>query len=155
MREQIEAAASRGAPSLSGLIEHDGQIIWPMQGVQALVHNATPGAVAFPAVPDTVAMFAWLYGPAMIKKIDSEIDSEADDQNALSHAEREKREAEVSADLLDIERQEAALTFKAWAEGLQLDPRADLDPVAVLNVVLVVAPAVNPSPGAKGMSWAR
>ena len=39
---------------------------------------------------------------------DAEIDTEADDVAALTHAEREKREVEALGDLLAVERDEAA-----------------------------------------------
>ena len=43
----------------------------------------------------------------------------------------------VLGDLLAVERDEAALTFKAWAEGLPVEPRVDINPVAMLGVRLV------------------
>lgn len=54
------------------------------------------------------------------------------------------------SDLLQNERDEAALMFKGWADGLPIDPRPDLDPVAILNVTLVAASrelASGTSPG--------
>ena len=63
----------------------------------------------------------WLEKEALIKRLDAEIDGERDDQAALSHEAREKAEAEVMGDLLDIERHEAALAFAAWQHGLACD----------------------------------
>jgi hypothetical protein len=48
---------------------------------------------------------------------------------------------------LAVERDEAALTFKARAERQPLEPRVDINPVATLGVRLVTAQAVDRLPG--------
>ena len=50
-----------------------------------------------------------------------------DDKSALSHAERQKREAEAMADLLSVERDESVLVWRAQAERLPVEHRADCD----------------------------
>jgi hypothetical protein len=52
--------------------------------------------------------------------LDREITSEADDKSALTVEERQRRTAEVQGDLLDTERQEAELTWKARTTPEQL-----------------------------------
>ena len=89
----------------------------------------------------------WLHKDALIKRLDAALTAESDDAAALTHEMRQQQEAEVQGDLLAVERDEAALMFKAWAEGLPVMPRADIDPVAVLAVELVNAPAVNEQRG--------
>jgi hypothetical protein len=49
-------------------------------------------------------------------------------------------------DLLAVERDEAAVVWSAMAQNLPVEHRADINPVALLGVRLVTAPAVNPSP---------
>ena len=73
--------------------------------------------------------------------------SEADDAAALTHEARQRREAEAMADLLAVERDEAALVWSAMARNLPVEHRADINPVALLGVRLVTAPRANPSPG--------
>jgi hypothetical protein len=59
-------------------------------------------------------------------------------------------------DLRVIERQEAALMFKGWSEGLSIQPREDLDPVAMLNVEPEVVTAPRQASGSSpGHSWER
>ena len=55
-------------------------------------------------MPDTIALVAWLHRDLLIKRLDAEIDAEADDPASLSHADREVRAAEAEADLLATER---------------------------------------------------
>jgi hypothetical protein len=53
----------------------------------------------------------------------------------------------VQGDLLAVERDEAALVWRAMDERLPVEHRADINPVALLSVRLVTAPAINPLPG--------
>ena len=70
---------------------------------------------------DTVALVARLHQDALIAALDREISTESDDEAALSHEARQQREAETMADLLDVERQEAALTWSAIEQGLPVE----------------------------------
>ena len=91
---------------------------------------------------------------ALIKRLDDEISSEADDAAAMSHEARQKAEAEVMAELLDIERQEAALTWSAIEQGLPVEFRADVSPLAILQVQLVTVPRAEDMPETtQGYSW--
>lgn len=97
--------------------------------------------VAAVETTDTLALFAWLHRDALIARLDALID-EADDAASLWHEARERQAAEVAGDLLDVERQEATLMFCGWADGLSIQPRPDLAPAALLNVVLITPPPV-------------
>ena len=68
-------------------------------------------------------------------------------QGMLTHDAREKPEAEVMGDLLNIERQEAALVWRGQSEGLPVEHRSDINPVALLGLRLVTAPRVDRSLG--------
>ena len=114
------------------LVERDHEIEWNTQQLRAEVYNA-PGAVGFVEVSDTLALLAWINRDALLKKLDALIDSEADDKSALSHEARQKAEAEVAQDLLACERDEAALVFKAQAQGLPVEHRKDCSPLAILQ----------------------
>ncbi len=50
------------------------------------------------------------------------------------------------SDLLAVERDESALVFAAQAQGLPVEHRNDINPVALLGVALITAPAINTSP---------
>ena len=78
-------------------------------------------------------------GP-LIKKLDAEIDSEADDKAALSHEARQKAEAEVMGDLLVIEREESGRFWSAMAHNLPAQHRADSRRCAILGVQLITVP---------------
>jgi hypothetical protein len=146
MREQVGQLAARGAPSASLLVEHDGEIVWPTVQLRSEVYNAQAGAIAFAAVPDAVALVAWALKDALIKKLDAEIDSEADDAAALSHEARQKAEAEVREDLLSVERDESALVWRAMDEKLPVEHRHDCSPQAILQVQLITAPHATNGP---------
>jgi hypothetical protein len=109
VRTQVAALAQRGAPDVTLLVEHGRtRITWPMQTVRSQVLNTeTRAAVAFAEAPDMIAAMTWAIGEeAMVARLDALIDAEADDANALDHSERELREAEVLADLLENQRSE-------------------------------------------------
>jgi hypothetical protein len=156
MRQQVEGLATLGAPSVSSLTEHDRDIAWPTQRVTSSIYNAQPGAVGFSELPDALALVVWLHKDALIKQLDREIDAEADDDAALTHEARQQQEAVVMGDLLAVERDEAALVWRAMDERLPAEHRNDCAAEAILQTVSVVAPRTDPSPGSSpGMSWLR
>jgi hypothetical protein len=146
MIAQVEALAMQGAPSVSLLIEHDGKIVWQTQQMQSTVYNAQPRAVAFTEVPDAVALVAWLHKDALIAALGREIASEADDKAALTHEARQKAEAETMGDLLAVERDESWFVWQAQSQGLPVEHRPDISPLALLGVRLVTTPRVTEAP---------
>ncbi|MGB7013346.1 MAG: hypothetical protein WBD97_23485, partial [Pseudolabrys sp.] len=152
-RQTVEALAQRGAPSVSRLIEHDADLEFASenQSVPIIARGAdapVTGAVAW-SQPDVLALFCWLNRDALIAKLDEEITNEADDKNALSHAERERRSAEVASDLLATEREECSWLWKAMDEKLPVAFRGDTNPVALLGLQLVSATPDQ----SRGSSW--
>jgi hypothetical protein len=139
IRTEVEALAMQGTPVVSNVIEHDGTIIWPTRRVQSEVYGAER-SLAFSEPHDAVALVAWLHKDALIAALYREITAESDDAAALSPIERETRTAETMGDLLDVERQEAALVWRGQAEGLPVEHRSDCDPCAILQVRLITAP---------------
>jgi len=95
MRAEIETLAMLGAPNVANLIEHDRKIEWPTTNLQSRILNVDTPAAGFAEVPDALAIIVWLHGPALIKRLNAEIDAEADDSAALTHSDREKRSAEA------------------------------------------------------------
>jgi hypothetical protein len=147
MREQIEALAQQGAPNVANLIEHDRQIEFATQRVQSSVYNTGTPALAFAEVEETIPLLVRLHKDAMIAALDREIATEADDGAALTHEARQQQEAELMGDLLSVECDESALIWSAMAQGMPVEHRADINPVALLGVRLVTAPRADPSPG--------
>jgi hypothetical protein len=152
--EMVEALEQRGAISVSRLVELDGDIEFPSLQQRAMVHNATPGAVAYHEAVDVAALLAFLVKPTVISALDRLIDDEADDESALTHEQRQQRESEAQADLLDIERQEAELTWQAMSQNLPVEFRPDCDPRAILQIQLITTPRADALPATSpGHSW--
>jgi hypothetical protein len=154
IRAQIEQLAQRGEVSVSDVIEHDGKIIWPTMRVQSLVFNAGAGATAFHEAVDFGGLFAFLLQPTLISVLDALVDAEADDAGSLSHEERQRRESEAQSDLIHIERREAELVWQAQAQGLPVEHRADISPLALLGLKLITTPrAVTPPGSSMEHAW--
>jgi hypothetical protein len=150
MREWVEVLAQRGAPNVSGLIEHlDGKIEFQRQLARATVHNVpkAPAAVAYTELVDPVALVAWLLKDALIKRLDAEIDAESDDAASLLPEAREKAEAEILSDILANDRAESFFVALAQSQNLPVEHRSEINPLALLGLRLVTAPRAVPSLG--------
>ena len=145
IRAEVEALASRGMPVVSDIVEHDRSVVWPMQRLQASVYNGETPTFASTEVVDTLALFAFVHQRALLDALDKLVTEEADDDAALSHADRETRAAVVAGDLLACEMDEASLTWSAIEQRLPVEHRADIAPQAILQVRLVTAPRSNGS----------
>ena len=158
MRSEIDALVARGAPDVSPMIEHlDGKIGWPLTTLRSTIFNS-PGAVAFAETPDVLAVFAWTFKDALVKRLDAEIDANSDDPNSMSPEERERRSAEVLGDIIDIEMQEATMVFAAQRSGIAVEQRPDITPLALLGCRLITTPRAAPAVGSsvehQMVSWA-
>jgi hypothetical protein len=154
IREQIEALAMQGAPSVSRLVELDGPVDFQTQRVQSEVYNTGTPSIAFAELEAATPLLIWLHAEAIIKRLDAEIDAEADDKAALSHEARQKAEAEVQGDLLAIERDECALVWQAQAQGLPCEHRADVSVAALLSITLETTTRDGQTPETTpGYSW--
>ena len=155
MREQIEQLSQRGEPSVSRLVELDGPAEFQTQNLRSTMVLGEQRALAFAETPDALALIAWLHKDALIKRFDELIDAEADDACALSREAREKAEAEVMGDLLAVEREESFFVWQAQAQGLPIEHRADISPLALLGVALVTTPRAEAPETTQGYSWPR
>lgn len=164
-KAQIEALAARGAPSVSRLVEHDGDIEFAdeLRSVP-IIAGSKENPVATVAgweQTNVLALVCWINKDALVARLDAEISSEADDAAALSHEARETAAAEVTTDLLAVEREECFWLWEAMAKNLPVPLRVDVDPVALLGLQLVTATPSNPSPGTSagnafdrvGLTW--
>jgi hypothetical protein len=144
LREQVEQLAQRGAPVVSGVIEHGDKL----QFQREQMHNIpkAPAAIGYAEVIDPIALVAWLLKDAVIKRLDAAIDAESDDDAALSHEAREKAEAEALSDILANDRSESFFLALAQSQGMQIGHRSDISPLALLGLRLITAPRAVPSP---------
>ncbi len=143
MRAQIEALAMQGAPSVSRLVELDGPVDFQTQRLRSEAFGAETPVLVFGEVPDTIALVAWLHRDLLIKRLDAEIDAEADDASSID---REVRAAEAEADLLATERDICSLIWRGQAEGLPVEFPADTNPVALLWITLITPPRADGLP---------
>jgi hypothetical protein len=81
-------------------------------------------------------MLVWLHRPALLKALDGLIDSESDDDHALSSSQREVQLAQIANDRLMIERQECALVWCCQITGQACEHRSDVSVLALLNLEL-------------------
>jgi hypothetical protein len=119
LREQVEQLAQRGAPVVSGLIEHGDKLQFQRELLRVQMHNIpkAPAAIGYAEVIDPTALVAWLLKDAVIKRLDAAIDAESDDDAALSHEAREKAEAEALSDILANDRSESFFLALAQSQA--------------------------------------
>ena len=132
---------------MANLVKRDGDIIWPQQNLQAQVFNTDKPAIAFAEAAAAIPALAWLFPDVMTARLEAMVDAAADDKIALGHSERQEREADLREKLLEVERQEAFLVWKAQAQNLPAEHMADCHPLAILGGQLRTILAGDPSPG--------
>jgi hypothetical protein len=143
----VKQRAEAATPNFDNMIEHNTPLAFPMVMSSSLVRGIDTPALAFSETVDALGVMCWLFKEQMLAKINAGLDEVADDKAALSQQQREEMEAQISSDMLAIERAECALIWHAEANGEVIDFRSDTSPMAVLGVRLVTAPRANPSPG--------
>jgi hypothetical protein len=136
-RQQTTLFAAGGAI----LVSRDGEIAFPTRTFRADVHNVLGGAIAFTEMPDIAALIAFLLKPTLLAAVNSAIDASANDRASLSVADRQKRTSTTQSELLRVERDEAALIWRAQREGMAIEHRADCSALAVLQCEIITAPA--------------
>jgi hypothetical protein len=127
---------------------------FPMVMSSSLVRGIDTPALAFSETVDALGVMCWLFKEQMLAKINAGLDEVADDKAALSQQQREEMEAQISSDMLAIERAECALIWHAEANGEVIDfSRSDTSPLAVLGLQLVHRPRVNGSGTSAGHAF--
>ncbi|WP_145831425.1 hypothetical protein [Bradyrhizobium huanghuaihaiense] len=122
LHERIEAAR----PDVSPLIDRLEPIEFPQKRVGVSAHGGSASAVY---MIDPVGLLGWLFPKEFTAAIDRELAAAGDDEHALTVEQRIAKLAEVDADTLASERDEAS-----YSELAGLLPRADLDPRAALSL---------------------
>lgn len=139
MRAQIAALAEAGRPTAHHLVDHGEPVVFATRNVPVRILNSAPEAIGFGEVPDVLSLLAWLHQDTLIAALDREIDTTADDANALDADQRRQAEAEILADRLSLEREEAELCWRQAADGVPIMHRPDLDPQALLGATVIAA----------------
>jgi hypothetical protein len=123
---RIEFLASQGAPDAFRTIEEGLPIAWPTTSAEIGGQHVS--------VPDFLAIIAHLNKDQMIAAVTREIDAMADDESALTAAEKIKRIEQIRRDILAIEREEVAFISVANSQGAAILFREGADPRAVFNL---------------------
>ena len=128
IRRQIEDLAEQGAPDVSRLIDHGASqsIHWPSE-----VHARNGATGEIERVSPSLAVLAWLRKDELLAALDAEVDAMAEDESALTDQARADRMEKINAEILLLERSEAAAV---WAAGDPAALREDLDPRAALAI---------------------
>jgi hypothetical protein len=105
MRSEIAALAQRGAVNVTPLINHDGKLVFPEDRRSIPVIVGKEAGIAAWQEFDALATFCWLHQVALAEKLDREIDALAIKGESISHEVRQKREAEIMADILSVDRE--------------------------------------------------
>jgi hypothetical protein len=152
IKKQLELLAAKGAPVVTEVIaQPDGRLRFPQQMLRSQVFNIPKSGpvAAYTEQTDVLAILCWMFEAEMLAKLDAVLDSsysEADDE-ALTVEARHQRITELTAQLIDVERQESFLVWRAMDERLPVEHRADCAPQALLQCRLVTAPRVVPTMG--------
>jgi hypothetical protein len=131
LRAEIDALAKDGTPDCAPLIDRNGNVRWPTS--QTFVRSGGAGLASIDLL-NPVAAMAWLFRDQIVAALDLQIDSLADDQNALTQQQRAEKESEIGRDILFVEREEEALIRIASGKGMAILRRVDADPRAVLGL---------------------
>jgi hypothetical protein len=90
-----------------------------------------PRPVAFAETEAVIPTLAWLFGDAMVKRLDAMIAEEADDASALAIPDRQRQAAQIQGDLLAVERDPAWFTWAGLSQGLPVW-FGEISPAAIL-----------------------
>lgn len=135
-RAQIEAIAAKGEPNTLQLIEGRERLGLPtkMGAVVSVIGTDKLATVTMPAAFDTTAFLFWLCKDAIVARVDSLIDENADDASALTDEQRGKKHLQIQAAILEQERVEEQLVEMASSQAVAIHRRRDADPRAVLGL---------------------
>jgi hypothetical protein len=142
IRQGIEDLASRGTPDLFAAVEvGDGRVRWRTLNQRDQIYGHVDVAVGDQRISapmvgfasdqgiDPLGLICWLLKDKVLEALDAELLQAADDGRALTPQQRAKREADLRARLLDLERREVIAANLA-----AIDLRPDCDVRAFLGI---------------------
>jgi hypothetical protein len=121
-KRYVDEMAARGRPRVTG----DGS------GFKATFGDTR--SFVPQGVRAAAELLCWMDGPAVLKRLEAEIDALPTPANAMDPDERESRLADLTADLERLERDEESLIEQAADDGIEVLRRAEANPAAVLGV---------------------
>ena len=130
-KQEIERLANSGRPGALALLERAGGIAWPVSPLRGVA--LTDGNI--PQIVDALALIAWLLPKEMTAAVERAVSEDADDDNALTDAQRKARFKQIADQILALSRDEENLIEQAEGEGIAIVRRGDADPRAVLGLV--------------------
>lgn len=131
IRAEVVRIAERGRPDVSNLFL-GSEITWPSEQLLARVEGPNP-SVASATIKDALSLAVWANAPAIIARLDEEIERCGDDKSALTREAQAERVAEYERALVDALRQEEAIIERLEAQGQHV-PRLCNDPLILLGI---------------------
>lgn len=132
---ELNFIASFGRIDVANSVAARNQITWPNRTVRVVGFGKAYGTRADPYdmndISPEMAMFVWLHKDQLKARLFDEIDAIADDNRALSLADRTARIEALSAEILQAEREISELI---WATNDHTRWPEIIDPRAVLGV---------------------
>src|SRR5262249_34854081 len=93
------------------------------------------------APEDVAALVSWLAPELVCRALERELAAQPERAGALPKLERLRQEAELEAQVYELERKEEALILRGADDGIELMRRPNADPRAVLGVRIATAVA--------------
>jgi hypothetical protein len=125
------------SPAVHRLVEHFGSVAWPQHTVHIpLVAMTAVTGSASGELSDTFAFTIWLNKEAVIRALSAELD-QCDYADALMQQQREVHLSEIGRDRLCAEREEAALVWRAHAQGDAIEHPSDERHGSVEHVAVI------------------
>jgi hypothetical protein len=129
-----------------GMIDEERPIKFPEHQIRLEVTTApiqvhgtqVPGGVgiALGAIPDAIALVAWLDPAGFLARIEQELRERSDEANAIASDERAARMAAAYDEILGLQYDEESLVRLARGQGLNIARRPDACPAAVLGLAV-------------------
>lgn len=130
IKTEIQRLAGLGRPGTLALLERAGGIGWPVAPLRGVA--LTDGNI--PQIIDTLALLSFVFPTEMTAAVERAVGEDADDDNALTEAQRKARLREIADEMLSLERDEESFIEQAESEGITIVRRGDTDPRAVLGL---------------------
>jgi len=142
----LDKIAAAGTIDIGPSVKHGLDVQLPRELLRIAAKVLATGASTFglTEIDATTALVVWLHRIEIERRLSAEIDAACGD-DGLDDAERERQTREVSAALLECQRDLSELTWLALAENLPVVFSHDWDVRAILGLELVARPT-QPAP---------
>jgi hypothetical protein len=135
LRAEVDVLAAQGAPEISTLFR-GGSVAWQQIQIVSDGRGHHPHTVVS-TQRDAFSLQVWIHKDQILKRLEEDIDFEADGANALTSEDRAAKLAALNKSLILLQRQEEAVICRLEDEGAMLITRRNTSPVILLGVELV------------------